>query len=438
MNAVLDTFTVLAVYRFACHVLGDADRPAAAAAAFVWAVSAAALQVCVVEARQYSLLALIAVLFTDQLARLVHDFRPAAGQRRFWRALGVTLLTGAGALTHHHFAILVAGALGLCVIGRIAADRRRVVYAVGSAAAGYALLVAVHPFFFGTGFKHLSDSRLPDAAGFAARGRQALEALAHLVLERRHGSGLPLLPLALLACIVPAIFLAAWLKVRRWRPDAFSPARDEASAAEPAPPPPSAPLARFALGVGVWVSAVTLGLYLSGITPAHAMSYRYLATAWPFVAIAVGIALARGPRRANRPARLTPVLITCILALLVGVLAAWLQWHNLSWHPGAAEADRLVRTARRAVIDNVGRGHWPRAAWRLPEDARVLIATPNDLLRRPAAWRRELEPGTVYISPSKSAVGPREKILQSLRKDYQVRGVGHLAAVGEVYVVGQP
>ena len=107
----------------------------------------------------------------------------------------------------------------------------------------------------------------------------------------------------------------------------------------------------------------------------------------------------------------------------------------MDWHERAAEADRLVRGADRVIIDSVGRGHWSRPVWRLREDANVFLATPNDLLRRPADWRRENRPGTVYVSPVRFAVALREKVLQSLGKGHDVAEVGHLFGIGDVYVV---
>ena len=436
LNAVLDLFTLFALYRFARCALGDAV--AAAVAAFVWVVSPAALQVSVVEARMYSLLALIAVLFCDQLARFVHEPRPPK-----WRLPVLTLLTAAGALTHHHFAILVAGAIGWCAIGRITRERRRVVYAVGAAAAGYVLLVAVHPFFFGTGWKHLSTARLPTRAAFQARGRQTLESLAQLVLERRSEGALPPWTVTAFACVVPFLFAAAWWKLRRPRAGAAAAFAGAAAGGIGHDRPGDAdprPVGRYATAVGVWVAAVTVGLYLSGVTPAHAMAHRYLALAWPFVAIAVGVLLAPAPRPAGHDGNLRwrriAVLTTCAVALFAGTQAAGVQWRNLDeQHPNAAEADQLVRNARRVVIDNVGRGHWPRPVWRLRDDAIVLIATPNDLLRRPAAWRRDLVAGTVYISPAQSATQTREKIVQSFGREHKVRHVSHLYGIGDVFLI---
>lgn len=416
LNAVLDLFTILALYRFARLATGD--RTAAATGAFVFATCAAALQVCVVEARQYSLLTLIAVLYTDTLVRLVRnpDTEPRAR-----RVLLLGVVTALGALTHHHFAILVAVALGWCAVGRVATGRRRrrLVPAAVATAAGYLTLVIVHPFFFGTGFKHLSDARILDAAGVASRTRQVLEAVAHFVLERRGGSELPLAVIAAAACVAPAVFLTACWTLRRPR-DGGEGAAAETNSQD------ARPVGRYALAVGGSVAGVTIGLYLAGVTPAHAMAHRYLALSWPFVALATGMLVA------NRQGRAIGV---CAVALLVGVQASWLQWRNMNWHPGGPEADRVVRAANRVIIDNVGRGHWPRPVFRLRDDAQVLIATPNDLLRRPAPWRGQIEPGTVYISPAKSAVQAREKIHQSLGRDHTVESIGHLAAIGEVYVI---
>ena len=428
LNALIDLGTIVALYRLARYATGD--RTAAATAAFVFAACAATVQVCVVEARQYSLLALIAVLFTGVLVRLVHE----PDRVRSRHVLGVAVLAAMGALTHHHFAILVAVTLAWCAVGRIGSGRRRrLVPAVGAVAAGYIVLVLVHPFFFGTGFKHLSDARILDAAGVAARARQALEAVAHFVLERRTGSELPLPAIVAAACVAPGVFIAAcWMLRRRRRRRGTTDGRDAAAVSGTLNP---SPVARYLMAVGASVAVLTIGLYLVGVTPAHAMAHRYLALTWPFVALAAGVLVTRRPAHPGSSGHTGRAVVVCALALLAGSQAAWLQWRNMNWHPGGPEADRIVRAADRVIIDNVGRGHWPRPVFRLRDDAQVFIATPNDLLRRPAPWRREITPGAVYISPAKSAVQSREKILRSLGKDHRVESIGHLAAIGEVYVV---
>jgi hypothetical protein len=205
------------------------------------------------------------------------------------------------------------------------------------------------------------------------------------------------------------------------------------------------PAPAYAVGVGLWLTAVTIALYLTGVTPAHAMSARYLALSWPFVAIGVGLLLApRAMQSANSAhpprwssVRLATLCAVCVFSLSAGMTAAALQWRDLDWHPGAARADALVRSADHVIIDNIGRGHWPRPVWRLREDAQVFIALPNDLLRRPAPWKKEVVPGTVYISPAKSSEMVRQKLFESFGRDNTIEYVGHLYGIGDVYVLGE-
>ena len=410
LNALIDAATVFALYAFARRVTGS--RRAAAVAAFVWAVSAASVQVAVVEARQYSLLALVGVLFAHQLLRAVDD-DPAP--RRWPRLIVLAVLTLAGAMTHHHFAILVAGAFGWCAVTDLRRRPARLLAASAAVAVAYAALLCLHPFFAGTGYKHLSDARLPDAVALQSRVRQALESLAQVVLERRFGSGLPLIVVAPLALIPVAVLLLAWRQVRRGRAE------------------PTAPASRFTIAIAAWLAAVIVGLYLVGVSPGHAMSYRYLAMFWPFLAVAVAIALMT--KRSEPRLRAAPTILVCILALACGVFATYSQWTNLQRDPNGPHADALLRGADRVVIDNVGRGHWPRPVWRLREDARVIIAAPNDLLRRPAAWRAGLTPGTLYVSPARSTAAARDKIVASLNTTHRVQFIAHVFGIGDVYSI---
>jgi hypothetical protein len=419
LNAFIDLFTIAAIFRLALLATGR-DRLASAAAAFVWAAGAGALQVCVVEARQYSLLALIAVVFSDQVARFAGESETPHDGRRL-RPFAIAALALAGALTHHHFALIIVGVLGWCVVTRRQA-RRRLMYATLAVGAAYLALLVIHPFFSGTGYKHLTDAKLPDPTGLRVRARQALEALAHVALERRYGSFMPLPTLTVIAAIVPLTFLAAWWTLRR---------RARASIQTPW-------AAGYATFLGVWIMLVTIALYLIGVTPAHAMSYRYLATMWPLLAVAAGIVFAGPAARARNGRGVLLIAFTCTIALISGIGAAYLQWHNLELDPAAPRAHELLRTGRRFVIDNVGRGHWPRPMWRIADDAQVIVAAPNDLLRRPAAWRTQLEPGALYISPAKSAAAAREKIVRLLRETHEVEFVAHVHAIGDVFIIGPP
>jgi hypothetical protein len=360
----------------------------------------------------YSLLALLCVLFAGQVLRLFGGDARWAWYR--WAVLCLTIL--AGALTHHHFALLVGGTLAWCGVTQLRPHPRRVIGLFAATAIAYAALFAIHPFFRGTGYKHLTDARLPDTAGLESRVRQALEALAHAVVERRFGTGVPYWAVIALASLTPIVFALGLRAIRKL---------DSA--------------ARwgtwYLLIVGIGLTGAVLALYLIGVSPAHAMSYRYLAMSWPFLAIAAGAFLA-APRSGR--SRMTWIAAACALTLVTGSAAAWMQWHRLEIDANAPAATELLRTADHFVVDNVGRGHWPRPLWRMRDDAQVFVAMPNDLLRRPMTWLADAPPGTVYVSPAQSAVGSREKVVASIARTRDVRFVAHLHGIGDVFVIGVP
>ncbi|MDQ4072410.1 MAG: glycosyltransferase family 39 protein, partial [Actinomycetota bacterium] len=109
LNIALATLTSLALFGLGRRLLADPLR--AAGVAGVWSLSPAAIRVFG-EARQYELLALLAVVFVWQCLR----FADPATRPRYRDAAGLAAVTAAGALAHFLFSLVaVAGAALLAV-----------------------------------------------------------------------------------------------------------------------------------------------------------------------------------------------------------------------------------------------------------------------------------------------------------------------------------
>lgn len=125
----------------------------------------------------------------------------------------------------------------------------------------------------------------------------------------------------------------------------------------------------------LWTAATNIFLYLMFISPRHAMQAKYPCTVWPFLAF-VPVLFAR------RTGRLGVVF-------LIGV-AGWVMFDGVQYVGGYRELHRtlwnpqpLLATVERIVVDDVRRDIFPRIIWHLPDEAMILAADPNYLLKHP-------------------------------------------------------
>lgn len=103
LNLLLFVISALALYGLAHRLLENAREAAVVTA--VWAVSPALIEITLTT-RQYELLGLCTILFIWALVRYADPITAPSGLN--WLALVLTV--AAGALTHFHFALVVAGA----------------------------------------------------------------------------------------------------------------------------------------------------------------------------------------------------------------------------------------------------------------------------------------------------------------------------------------
>lgn len=407
LNIVLAGLGALALFGLARRVLGDDVR--AAAVAFVWAVSPAVVEVFA-EARQYELFGLLTILVTWQALRFAG---PDGGRRRDVALLAVA--TAAGLLTHYHFVIVLAGVAGLLVIELGRTARPRLLGGLGAVAAGCVAFGLLHPRFW---MAFATQRR--QAGGFVAEqfpGRldQVAETLSAFLLPPGAATTALRWPVAALV-----VATAVWLGIATAR---------------------AALRGREAVGAPVmlmlaWTGGVTVGLYLLFVSHGLAMTPKYLAAAWPFMAFVPVLAAARLPSRG----RLAVGAVGCALLSAFGALAA--ARINTDGEPPAPGA--VVTRADSVVVDNVARGIFPRVVWELPPNARVFAAEQRRLLADPGRWTGPVRGRTILVtdlpvsdarygnSPARGAA-----VLAELRRGHAVvpTGEGGVRGLGRVYTV---
>jgi hypothetical protein len=359
LNIVLATLTGLALFGLARRVLGDPLK--AAAVAGVWSLSPAAIRVFG-EARQYELLALLAVLFVWQCVRFADP--PTRSLRR--DAAGLAVLTAAGALAHFLFSLVaVAGAALLA--GRLwRRERRLLVPGLASIAAGYAIFSLIHPGFVLSVRRGRAQAVESTADLLAARAVDTVETLAEFMVP-------PVVATGAAAAVALAILAAA----TAWASVAALTSRGARPAAV------AMPL------VFIWLVAAHAALFLSFVSPGSGMDFKHLSALWPFAAFVPVLVVGSLPGWVRVPlgAAAAAALATAATIAALGQFPA----------PGQTPPPELER-ADALVLDNVARGVLPRIVWRLPDDARVFAASQRYLLGHQHAWLNELGPGTLYVS----------------------------------------
>lgn len=397
LNIPLALATLAALFFLARRVMGD--ELLAAAVTLTWAVSPSVIDVSGL-ARQYDLLALVSVLTVWQALRFAD---PEVVIRRRDVAL-MALTVGAGALTHYHFALVLAGA-GLVVVagtlmgargadaesattpgpgrGSRAAWARLGWFAV-ACVAGALLFWVLHPEFLRSFARQGAQAAATSAGAVRARVYWVARTfLGFFGLERAlvgAVSGDPrllgrLVGWAKAAGVAAGLALVAIIAAALW-----SAVRERCRKL-------LAVVGADAVSV-VFVLAFNAGalvlLYLTFRSPEHAMRARYLAMVWPFMAfIPVLLTHRWGPWPA--------LALAALLLLPVSATSAFRARATPS------DGRAAMAGAGRVVADNLARGVLPVFLVMVPDDAEVYAASQDKLIESDD-WMVGLAAGDVVIS----------------------------------------
>ena len=408
LNVVLATLTGLALFGLARRVLGEPLE--AAGVAGVWSLSPAAIRVFG-EARQYELLALLAVLLVWQSLR----FADPSTRTPRRDAVGLAALTAAGALTHFLFSLVVVAAAAVLAVRLWRRERRRLAPGLASIAAGYATFSLAHPGFLLSGRRGRAQAAVEATAELlGARAEATVETLAEF-----------LLPPGLATGLTGAVALGALAALTFWAVVAtLRSSRNRRVAA-------AMPL------VFVWLAAAHAALFLTFVSPGSGMDFKHLSAVWPFAAFVPVLALGSLPARVRLP----------LGAAGAAALATAATIASLGQFPASGQTPPPhLERSRRVVLDNVARGVLPRIVWPLRDDAPVFAAHQRHLLGHRGAWLDEIGPGTLYVGglpPSdprygnSPALGRRVADVISGRHRL-VRIPGRALGAGRVYRIGPP
>ncbi|MDC0745818.1 glycosyltransferase family 39 protein [Polyangium mundeleinium] len=364
VNLGFDILSIFALYALARRVLGDERK--AGLAALLWSVSPGPL-LAALEARQYSLFALVSILFV----RSVLDFLEDGARLRPRSALWLCFVTWLGLLTQYQFAILVGAAGVLLVLKQARRDPRRLAVALGALAAGAALMLPMHELVLAS-FQQQQRQLLPFdwnalfvriTSVFAAPSTFFVMGLAQQVLWVAAASA----------------GLVGLRRSLRRRNETF---RAAFSRLEP-------PVQHVFLLLSVSLGVATIA-FLGFRTPAWVMQGKYLAWAHPMIACLLVRAL-----HAFQPSSIRRFLYLVGLILLGNAL--WLDGQRIRQAHRIAEARRNVASVDRVVFDSGSRGLFFPAMLQLPDDTLVFAAPAKVLLDAPERWLPELSERSLWI-----------------------------------------
>lgn len=400
LNLLITLVTIFTLYRFASAMLGN--RLQAAAVTFVWAVSPYLLEETL-EARAYGLLALLTLLIVWRtIVYAERDERPG-----FKELAVLALITTAGALTHYHFALAAAGC-GLYAIAKLFRRHKpRLLMFVAAVTTGYGLFALLHPHFLQSLGQQQDQAQAFTLGDFGTRVVRATTAFSEFYFHRRLGN-VALLVIAMLL-VVAVIFV-----LRKRHSPSLEPIRNRVSAIV------------FFL---TWFSSTVVFLYVSFISPQHAMGSKYLSMAWPFFAFIPIFAF----RAAAERARVALVTGLCLWVFAyAGAHALVLQFRDSKW----PKPNSILNGSEVVLVDTVARGVLPRIFWHLPSDQMIFAASQEYLLENPNLWIDGLSTNTLYFSHLGygNALEMRNSIVAELQQRYDLLPIDEgVWTVGDIF-----
>lgn len=395
LNMVFQTVGALGLFALARHILKNNFE--ALAVVFIWLFSPSSLTM-VLEARQYTLFGICTIFFVWLVVVLTD--KASHPKWSGWFLLAIT--TAAGALTHYHFALVVVVAGLVFILKLVRSDFRRVLFVGTAVIFGYILSIILHPKFYQS-VQELSRRQALEVEFLSGQ----LQFFQRLYLVGKTFTGywtvFGILQLALFCFFLASIIWVGmvWARNRSLVKKTIQSKNFEG----------------YEVGLFfVGLAGLFIILYLTYVSPVHAMTERHMSAVWPFYPFLAILLL----RLLNQPKRNQATIFLGTAVLLSTLFMMWQQGtaaNEPAW-------DDVIYSARleRIVVDGVYRGILPRIIFQLPDDTLIYVAEQNELLEQPEAWLPMLEGNSVYISELSydNTVANRDKILELLSQQFKV------------------
>ncbi len=408
LNIIIALFMAFFLLRFALLTLGNYKE--AVIVTSLWALSPAVISISY-GARQYDLLALCTILFVGQSFKLLKSSEN--NKIREFILLGI--FTTAGALTHFHFFLIVMGCCIFLIVKLIRLNWRLLFTTLISICTGYLAFFLLSPDFYRSILFQREISLAFDLSDFIPRiifvfGNLFSFFIPEFVL-------ILLLPIILSIApfvIMVLIILILWILIKY--------AKKHERLISPIKKPEFTGIQ--VLYFLIWISGITILLYLLQVSPRHAMSARHWSMVWPFYAF-IPVFIIRFLKRFK-----THLVVSLYILLLLGNFGVLYNQHRIYKD---VDPTVLLKNSNRIIVDSLLRGYFPRIFWHVPDDKLIFAASQHDMLDNPKLWLSPID-DAVYISLL--AKEQHQHILKLIRQDYEVIPVeGGIWGIGEVFRV---
>lgn len=394
LNILLQAIGAIGLFHLARRVLKDNFE--ALAVVFIWSVSPAVLT-ATLEARQYTLFGVFAIFFIWLIVIAVDRLR--ALDWRIWILLAI--VTAGGALTHYQFILIVAGAVLIFVLKLLRHDLKRVAFVGTAVTVGYLLSFVLHPRFYQS-IQELSRRQALEAQYLSSGLALAQRMYAVGKTFTSFWSASSIIQL-ILFCV--ALTSLIWLGLILWKnPDRI---RQYAQTKD---------FSGYEVGLFfVWIGGISILLYLTFVSPVHAMTARHMSAVWPFFPFLAILLL----RMVQIPNRNRIILLLGTAVFLSGMFTVW---QGVNGDKEILHTNVTLANVNRVVADGVYQGIFPRIFLQLPDDTLIYATSQNELLKNPKAWLPMLDTNSVYISELSydNTAANRDRILALIEQRFKV------------------
>ncbi len=412
LNVPFHAFTAFAIF-LACRLLCCSPH-ASATAGVLWLMSGSTLSVAG-STRPYSFLALSSACF---LVSLLYFLSHPSWRRTVLLFASIT----AGVLVHYHFPLLLGACLAVASLSNIGKKAWRTLVWLGASLCSASILFfAVHPTFYVSLIRQQDQTQPFSWADVPTRASRCIYTLLENFVPHRYVYFLgPLLArywLMVLIAVIIALLIAAFLmrgKIMQFRIRRLSGIE-------------YLPTIGLSLSIGaLWV------LYLSFLSPRHAMGPKYLMLVSPLLFVVVG-QLFEGFR--NRRPSLAAIL-TILLLVWQTAYGTLGTVHFIREAKKRGTPPRILETSRTPVIlDSVARGVLSTIIWHVHPETPVFASRQNQL----GSHFSELVAHDVlfYVSDDRygnTAEGKRVVLRSFADRGYEIDLLeGGVAGIGELY-----
>jgi len=339
LNVPITLVTLFLLLLLARNVL---DRPLEVAVVLVVYAVTPYFDMISIEARHYDLLTMFSVLFVWQLVRLANKQESIRTFEYVFLIITITL----GALTHFQFAIVLVASLIVVVTRSYRSYRERALLLIGSVCIGYSIALVLFPIL------NVIGNRQSMLSQFSING----------AVERVFSSLAAFIPLYSIIFIGIVVFFVA--KIRKSNAVSIN-SRSSSRQID----------ASQIFLIGLFISGTIVILYLLYLTPRHAMGYKYISMAWPFLAFLPILIL--------RYANYRKSILLYLLVVGVAVNSAWLV-DKIS-HVKADYA-QLFEEHEIILLNSRSQGVVPQVVWHIPDDKTVIAYSQSEMIATIDSW----------------------------------------------------